>query len=144
MELPLILHGPKQVIHELTWRGHHAHPPALHVTQQVSVAIYSYHTGVFPSRPFYVYCTWLNNCIKIILHISYSLPFPCVLNFLFFFIPTSLLPLSHLPLPSLALKFPFLAPLPPAYFIVLCLDALVNGEKKKKTEINQGTALFFI
>lgn len=87
---------------------------------------------VFPSRPFYVYCTWLNNCIKIILHISHSLPFPCVLNFLFFFIPTCLLPLSHLPLPSLALKFPFLAPLPPAYFILLCLDALVNGGKKKK------------
>ena len=138
-ELPLTLHGPKQVIHELTWLGHHAHPPALHVTQQVSMEIYSYHTGVFPSRPFYVYCTWLNNCIKIILHISHSSPFPCFLNFLFFFIPTCL---SHLPLPSLALKFPFLASLPPVYFILLCLDPLVNGGKK--TEKNEGTALFLI
>ena len=58
-ELPLTLHGPKQVIRELTWLGHHAHPRALHVTQQVRVEICSYHTGVFPSRPFYVYCTRL-------------------------------------------------------------------------------------
>ena len=35
VELPLTLHWAKQVILELTWLGHHAHPTALHDTQQV-------------------------------------------------------------------------------------------------------------
>ena len=35
VELPLTLHWAKQVILELTWLEHHAHPTALHDTQQV-------------------------------------------------------------------------------------------------------------
>ena len=35
VELPLTLHWAKQVILELTWLGHHAHPTALQDTQQV-------------------------------------------------------------------------------------------------------------
>lgn len=88
VELPLTLHWPEQAMwpSRCGWgrERHLACPRALYVTQQVRVESYGYHTGVFPSRLFYAYCTWLNNYIKIILYLLHSSPFPCIrLSFLF-------------------------------------------------------------